>query len=393
MPLSRRKLSEINPDFYCSIIGTCLSLEEARKLLQDELQLNLHDRKDYVVHELAVKRLASSQRFRNKIQSFLDHKYPSDIYRCSQAAAQGSLEEYWDNCFSRGDLSGAYWAVFTSGKATNELLSKVFGGVHMQSHLAATREREKNHMLISRQQTIAELQETIEDYRGKLADCRTEVKQQSALLRQEEKANKKIRRQLDTTIKELEREKGSVSADLKNKNAKLESKLSYSTMKNRQLLEEIAELRNVIDLKRNTETAQDDDAAALSATAMSAAPQRYVSCPEDCAFKDSCDLKSREILLVGGRLAMVPHCKILVESFNGSFSFHDGGKEHSAKTLKPMVNSADIVICAIDCVSHNAVHCVKNACADCAKHIVMLKSSAITSFRRELVTVASQAIA
>ena len=80
---------------------------------------------------------------------------------------------------------------------------------------------------------------------------------------------------------------------------------------------------------------------------------------------------------------MVPHCKAMIEEMNGKFLHHDGGKEQSRLILQNLVLSADIIICALDCVSHDASRCVKQIYRN-HQQMIMMKNSGLSAIAREL---------
>jgi hypothetical protein len=90
------------------------------------------------------------------------------------------------------------------------------------------------------------------------------------------------------------------------------------------------------------------------------------------------------ILYVGGRCQLLPHLRARAESCNACLLHHDGGQEESLQSLGGLVDRADVVLCPIDCVSHQACLKVKALCRRRAKPFVPLRSSSATCFARAL---------
>jgi len=108
-----------------------------------------------------------------------------------------------------------------------------------------------------------------------------------------------------------------------------------------------------------------------------------------CADKDTSNcpglnLCGKTVLYVGGLHKMVPHYRQLVEQSGGRFLHHDGGKEASRNILPKLLNTADAVLCPIDCVSHDACKCVKKMCKRYQKPFVPMRSSGLSSLARGL---------
>ena len=96
--------------------------------------------------------------------------------------------------------------------------------------------------------------------------------------------------------------------------------------------------------------------------------------------RNQIDLRGQRILYVGGRAALTPHLRTLVESSNGRFEHHDGGLEASRAGLNCSLAGADMVFCPIDCVSHDACLRVKRHCRQQAKRFIPLRSSGLSAF-------------
>jgi hypothetical protein len=92
------------------------------------------------------------------------------------------------------------------------------------------------------------------------------------------------------------------------------------------------------------------------------------------------DLDGVTIVYVGGRTGHIGSFKALVEEANGAFLHHDGGLEDSDQRLTHIMSSGDIVMCPMDCVSHQASLRAKKYCKYAGKKFVPLRSSGLSSF-------------
>jgi hypothetical protein len=88
----------------------------------------------------------------------------------------------------------------------------------------------------------------------------------------------------------------------------------------------------------------------------------------------------RCVLCVGGLTGARNHYRVAIEAHQGRFLHHDGGREDSLHRLQPMLNGADLVVCASGNISHNAYHLVKQLCKKMGKPCVMIKGTGIASF-------------
>lgn len=87
------------------------------------------------------------------------------------------------------------------------------------------------------------------------------------------------------------------------------------------------------------------------------------------------DLGGQAILYVGGRPSLLPFLRAAVESRNGCLLHHDGGFEQATRCLEGLVERADVVVCPIECVSHDACLRVKGLCRRLAKPFLPVRSA------------------
>lgn len=100
--------------------------------------------------------------------------------------------------------------------------------------------------------------------------------------------------------------------------------------------------------------------------------------------RDRAKLHGWRVLYVGGRSHLVPHYRALVEQHGGEFYHHDGGQETTLKCLQSKLAGADVVVCPVDCVSHAACYRIKQTCKRLSRPFVMMRSSGLSTFAREL---------
>lgn len=91
-------------------------------------------------------------------------------------------------------------------------------------------------------------------------------------------------------------------------------------------------------------------------------------------------LAGRSVLCVGGLTGARPQYRMAIETCQGRFFHHDGGREDSLHRLPPMLCSADLVLCASGNISHGAYHLVKQWCKKLGTPCVMVKGTGMASF-------------
>jgi hypothetical protein len=95
-------------------------------------------------------------------------------------------------------------------------------------------------------------------------------------------------------------------------------------------------------------------------------------------------LDDRAVLCVGGRQAIVPVYRKLIERVGGRFLHHDGGDEDGPTQLDATLASADLVICQTGCISHDAYWRVKDHCKRTGKRCVFVDKPSRAGLQRAL---------
>src|SRR5215831_8835956 len=113
LPASKKRTAiwDMHPSVYCSIVGTCLSNAEIRRLL---IKLGVHGAEsasDHDLHKQGVALAGRRQGGGKFIQKALDHRHDAAIRRFAKAKDEGTLNQLWDAAVRCGDIPGAYWAV------------------------------------------------------------------------------------------------------------------------------------------------------------------------------------------------------------------------------------------------------------------------------------------
>lgn len=91
-------------------------------------------------------------------------------------------------------------------------------------------------------------------------------------------------------------------------------------------------------------------------------------------------LAGRSILCVGGRIKLYPEYNQLIENSGGNLmTFHGNSNDH-LDNLPRLLEKADMIVCPIDCVNHQAFFIVKYYCLYSDKPCVLLDRSEVNTF-------------
>ncbi|UJP02345.1 MAG: DUF2325 domain-containing protein [Nitrosomonas sp.] len=115
-------------------------------------------------------------------------------------------------------------------------------------------------------------------------------------------------------------------------------------------------------------------------------------CQTDHQYNTGCQLAGRSVLCVGGRIRLYPEYNQLVKSCDGCFmGFHGGSHDH-LEDLPKLLKQADMIICPVDCVNHEAFFTVKHYCKYSGKPCVLLARSGVNTFKAGIGVLVAMAV-
>jgi hypothetical protein len=158
----RRKIWELESALHCSIVGTCLSAGELRQILA-RLDIAIDETaSDHDLHGRGVVAARSRQGGGKPLNKALDRRHHVAINQFAKARTDAAVGALWTDAVRRGDIPGAYWAVLTHPATSEALRRKVFGEVHMLSHLVGAANRADIRRLHQLEQENAALAAKVE---------------------------------------------------------------------------------------------------------------------------------------------------------------------------------------------------------------------------------------
>ena len=372
----RRRLWELPNGWQCSVIGTCLRLGDLRRTaVRLGLYVGAETLNDYELHGYFVHDAKIDGRVGRILQKMLESEHEGTVRRFSRCRDVAELGRAWDEAVEKGEVASAYWAAMTHPALDEALETRLFGEVHMVSHLTGASHRGELRALATltreRDQLSDRLRRSELDRLEAVTSRDAEIGRLVGLLGEAERAatvattecarlsaqidGDEIRR-LTLSVEEATRRLVAMERDLDEKGRLL----SEGTAERRRLQAENRDL--LMELARAERALQ------------TIAPET-----EESADEIRVDLAGRRILYVGGRKSTVSHAKRLVERCNGCLLHHDGGLEQSVAELENTLMGADAVVFPVDCVSHNAINCVKRLCERRAMPFRALRSSGLGS--------------
>jgi len=396
---SRKKLWQLHTSFHCSVIGTCLTLEELRFIAKNHLPSASNSTPDHELHSAFVYLAKQADGVIRHCQKRLDKKFNAIIKRCARIKDNAALLSIWEEALNSGDIAGTYWMIVTHPYTGEQLLERAFGEVHMLSHLSGASIRTDIKLLgkTRHEKALAEvaLTRNNDEFSKRLVKKQNEIDRLKKIQTQLEQDTAEVK-QLRKRIHEFE---SSQKHQQLHKTIEGISESLYTTTEQLNILKRHHQALE-IQLKNEQKRTKflDQEAAENSKEQQSteAALQKLLTPISNDVYKENCqqscpinNLEGRNILFVGGRANQCPYFKALVEQNNGSFTYHDGGREDSRLKLNGALAQADAILCPTDCVSHDAYKRVKRHCSKQAKQLIMISHSSLSSFTQGLHEISS----
>ncbi len=351
---ARHRIWDLGPGQHCAIVGTCLSIEDLRRVVRKAGLTIAPGTDDYSLHVYCVSSCAKPGPLSRHLGKLLDKLHAGEIARTRALDSPAALLAHWRDSRAKGRIAPAFWALMTHPAIDGPTTGEIYGDVHMLSHLNGSAR-------IADLARLDALTLRLRDSEARLE--RTRIDMHESLARR------------DATIAQLEARlarramPAAPAIGIRPANAKSERLIASLQ---RKLSSERARARAA---ETQLERLQESDGLPNADDGLRAMP---------AAAGVPVDLSGRTVLYVGGRPNQRAHLRDAVERHRGAFLHHDGGIEQSLGAIDGLVSQADTVVCAIDCVSHGACLKLKAACRRMGRTFLPLRSASMTSLARVL---------
>ncbi len=349
----RRRLWDLGPGQHCAIVGTCLSIEDLRRVVRKAGLTIAPGTDDYSLHVHCVSSCAKPGPLARHLNKLLDKLHAGEVARTRALDTPAELLRHWRESRAKGRIAPAFWAMMTHPAIDGATTGEIYGDVHMLSHLNGSAR-------IADLTRLDALTLRLRDSEDRLERARTDMRESLAAR--------------DATIAALEAKLAAqvVAVAPPEPRRPAESKTARLLVSlQRKLASERARARAA---EAEVERLRDENEAVPG--------PRVESGPQ--AEPLPVDLTGRTVLYVGGRPNQRAHLRDAVERHRGAFLHHDGGIEQSLGAIDGLVSQADTVVCAIDCVSHGACLKLKAACRRLGRTFLPMRSASATSLSRML---------
>ncbi|WP_295994382.1 DUF2325 domain-containing protein [Rugamonas sp.] len=376
----RSRLSDLDPHVHCSIIGTCLSTMELRKLVpRYAVLLDRKTASDLDIHHAAVELSTAGGAAVKELNKALDTRHALTVRRFKNAADDAALRALWQAALANGDVAGAYWAVMTHPAGGVALRGLAFGDVHMLSHLVGA----SNRADIRRLAALEKENDALKEQGGR----------QQARQHEMSAHHEHVVRQLEQQVAQLTGRRGQQlaavgAADelarLRDTLADGARQIALHTARRSDAEQKLQQQEDALQTLRAAQQRmqEDADAARAEIEALEQALERALAQSQQPGASASAlpRLNGICVVYVGGRPSSSTMLGQMVAAAGGELLVHDGGIEDRRGLLAAMLPRAQMVVFPVDCISHNAMHVTRQACAWLGIACHPLRTASVASF-------------
>jgi hypothetical protein len=375
----RTRLAELDAHLHCSIIGTCLSTHELRKLVPKFTDLDRQRATDLEIHHTAVELAIEGGAGGKALQKALDERYAGALRLFDEAKDPDAVLALWKDALKSGDIPPAYWALMTHPQTTMSVRQTAFGDLHMLSHLVGAANRADIRRLVALEEENASLRAKVDRQQGRLQAM--SLQRDAAAHELETRATLARSHDADSDA-DLRAEVRMLREALTGRDERLAERIALHT--NRR---EAAEQRAAVEQEsaRALRARLDDmDALLKTLQAEASALERALQATDgDSAAQRPASLAILErmrVVYVGGRPGAHAAIRRIVESAGGEIAVHDGGIEDRKGLLASALPGADMVVFPVDCIDHDSMNMLKRVCE--RGHIAWypLRTASVASF-------------
>ena len=375
--MGRAKLWQVDRNWHCLIVGTCLTVEETREAAIDAGH-EVEGIADYEMHHACVQVAADRSRpLARALHKRLEAKHARTVRRFDRERDAAALGRLWDEHRDGGGYGGALWALATHPRADEALRERAYGEVHMLQHATGRDAAGAHRREAKLEARVAALESRLADVRAE-ADARARVAaEREASLRHElDRARAEARRAQASSRPAPASAAGATEGDLARARSRLATTREVAARRAtlvRELRARETHARAELSVVGAARDAVTRELERLEALVSGLVDRREAAAPGG-------SLCGRCVLVIGGDPNQCRRYRALVESADGTFLHHDGGVEERSVRVAELVRRADAVVCPTSRVSHDAMHRAKRLCRAEAKPMIFLERDGLASF-------------
>ena len=377
------RIWEIHSRFKCPVVGTCLTLDENRRLLKKG-GCRVKRLSPFRLHTALMEQLHRENPVSLKTDNYLRHKYRESIAEFAHLP-EDEFMEIWRKQLRTGEIEAIFFIAAVRPDLSEKTLIEIFGEIHMMGHantaeiIGLRREaacqddanQRLGRLLAKEKKENSRLKKALAEANADLSKARMKIKQLQAVSASSQVRCEDTEKQQDDTVLALEKK----IQETEIRNRQLARDRNRIEREKRKLQIEMFELRSV-----NQHLAEEAKALIAQFSELTGGCSGE-NCSECCPEYPIC---AKRVLVVGGITRIRHLYRDLIESAGGKFDYHDGYMKNAKQNIEAQVKRSDLVICPVTCNSHGACDKVKRLCRKYDKPIRMLPSAGLSAISSAL---------
>jgi hypothetical protein len=376
---------EIESHFKCPVVGAILPVEKHKNILK-KCGYDVKRMKAYEYHQQIMAKLDGANNVSIKVNNFIRTKAHKLMHRIT-TLPDSDIRSLWKKHLETGNVGPMMYAIISYEDTSVELLQNVFGEVHMQAHANMTEIFHIRQRQIQADENFTQLKKKLALKNEKfktLVEARKSDTEKISLLQTENLKIKKRSNELENILHPGEKAKNTIHC-LEQKIADREQDLEAEQEKMRAMEREKRSLQiDLFSSRGENELMRKEFQAMITGFI----PCTSINCPnEDYCIEEACPqykLCAKRIFMIGGITKMKSFYRDIVENAGGKFDYHDGYLKTGNAHFEAKVKKCDMVLCPVNCNSHNACLRVKKLCKKHNKAIKFLNSSSLSAVSQAL---------
>lgn len=373
---------EIDSHFKCPVAGAILSVKKHRDILK-KCGYSVSGLKSYEYHQIIMSKLNESNEVSLKVNNVI-RSCARKWMEMIEGMDEKQMRKVWKENLESGHVGPLMYAIVSYKDSDMDLLQDVYGQVHMKAHANMTgifdvrkdlainraildREKKKLRVKTCENKDLVKLRKEDAMHISSLEAENIQLKQQVATFKErlypENPSHEVHIKELEALVTALKSELGSKTQAFEARNRDLEA-----------LRIELAQVHN------EKETIRQETEVFITALG-DAAPPPCQAQNSGCR-KEACSqyqLCARRIFMIGGITKMKAFYKDIIEKAGGKFEYHDGYIKGAGINIESRVKRSDLVLCPVNCNSHNACIKVKKLCNQHKTPLKILSSSSLSA--------------
>ncbi|MCP3942093.1 MAG: DUF2325 domain-containing protein [Desulfobacteraceae bacterium] len=379
-----KNIWEVETQFKCPVVGAMVSIEKHKQILK-KCGYAVNRMRPYEFHQQLMSRLHEKNNVSIMVNNFIQSQSVKHMKKI-QGLGEKQIQTLWKEQLEQGHGGPMMYAIIAHEDTSPGLLQEIYGQIHMKAHTNMKEVFDTKKQLSTMENTLSNTQKKVTSKIQRIRILMEDKKLTARKISQLETQNRSLTQLVSETKKaerktDLEEITQPYEQKIANLNAIIMDFKTHLRIKEREkkaLQIQLFESKNENQFLREGFKTLYENFSPLP--------------PLNCANNNNCSqetcpqyqLCAKQIFMIGGITKMKSFYKDIVENAGGKFDYHDGYLKNSHTNLEARVKRCDLVLCPVNCNSHNACLKIKALCNRHKKPLKILSNSSLTAVSHAL---------